>query len=345
METPRTPSRSSSLDLWLDVAPWPIHLLDSRGLPIRPNPTLAALLGYSIQELDRMTLRRSIPSRTRQRLAECGRAISKSNPPPYVEAALSYHHRDGSEIRVRRARISPIKTDAGPALVMLAGLARPQATTRAEIQARFSRLIAHDFNNVFTIAQSYVDLARRQSTTTRLAMDYLERAARAIRRGIDLNEHLQTIALHDKLPVDLSSFNDVIDVIRLYLPRLLSPGPKWSIYAQQSLPPLLSHPILLTRFFIDLCVNAQLRWPHSTELSLDVRRAPGNYSAIMIHISPPAETAPPLPLPFQLYLCRHDLFSTVQLDPLFVHGIIERHPISIDCSDEAVVALLTAYEE
>lgn len=342
MKTPRTPSRSSPLDQWLEIAPWPIHHLDRRGLPANPNPALAALLGFTVDEMNRMTLRRCIPSQTRQRLSQVRQIISRSST-PYAELALSYHHRDGSKIEVRRARVGPLNASPQPVLVMLAELARPQTLDRAGIQSRFSRLVAHDFNNVFTIAQSYVDLARRQGTTTRLASDYLERAARAIRRGIGLNEHLQTIALHDHLPVEVSPLDEVLEIIRLYLPRLLSPGPKWSIVAQQNLAPVLSHPVLMTRFLIDLSINAQLRWPHATELSLQIRSAPSSQPSILVRITPPETTAAPLPMPFRLYLCRPSLSAPERTDPLFVHGIVERHPISVDCSDDAVIALIPAF--
>ncbi len=342
MEHPEASRRTGPERRWIELAPWPIHLLDIRGRPQRPNPELAALLGYGVDELDQSTLFEALTPESRTRLAECRHPSTTDRP--FVELKLVYRHRTDIEIEARNARVGPLDDDQTPPLVMLSDVAPSRRLRRADIQSRFARLIAHDLNNVFTIAQSYVDLAHRQSPSARLAIEYLERAANAIQRGIRTSKQLQTLALDKGFPIEESDVGDAVRHLQTFLPRLLPTGPRWSFDCASSLPTVMSHPALLSRFALDFAINGHRRWPHARRLELNVRHSPGEQPAVLLRIEPADETiAAGLPIPFRLFLCRPDPFSPAQTEPLFVSGIIDDERISIDATDDALTALIPAH--
>ena len=335
---------SRVLNRCLDVIPWPVHHLDPDGRPYRPNPALAALLGYNVDELDATTLAQCIPASTRQKIADLDALQRRSPSRNYIESSLTYRHRDGIEIEARQSRVGPLQEPSTPMLVMLEGLMPSRRLDRATIQSRFARLMAHDLNNVFTIAQSYVELAQRQSPTDATTSDYLTRAARSVDRGVRISKQLQTIALDKPFPIEECSLNDAIESIQPFLGRMLPTGPKWSVHCQQSLPMLLSYPALLSRFIIDIAINAHLRWPHSPQLELKVRNSPSHEATIVLRVRPSEGASEALPLPFRLLLCRGDSFSPDQTDPLFISNIVKDHPISLDITPHTMTALLPAIE-
>lgn len=330
----------------MKLAPWPIHLIDARGQPHSPNSAFAAAVGYEVDDFDKITFRRCIPSRSRRQFAEIRRTLQDTDQPPYAELTLTYHHRDGTELTARNARIGPVDDPDTSAAVMIPDLKPPAKLERFDVQSRFAGLVVHDLNNAFTIAQSYVDLARRQNPPARLSADYLERAARAIQRGIQLADHLQIIADPRHLPTEDTDVQDVLADLRPFISRLLSPGPPWSVFCQQELPTVRTHRVRLSRFLLDFCLNAQLRWPHSQELTLEVRSSTHSHPAVLMRIKPPEHTASALSTSYRPVLSRpRRTSSQASVSPLFLYGILDRHPISLDLADDALTALLPGVEQ
>lgn len=342
MPHPHSSPTSPSLDDWMAIAPWPMHLLDSRGHPFGPNPALATVLGFSPDQLDRQQLAESLSDSSRRRLAKTRRRLLNADARQFAELQLQYRRRDGTPVEVRRGRLGPTDRADGPLLVMLQGLKAISTLDRSSIQARLARLIAHEFNNVFTVAKSYVDLARRQQPTARLAANYLQRASRAIRRGIAAAERLQILALDKRLPMEQCAIDEVVEMIRPFLPRLLETGPRWSVFCQSDLPELRSHRTLLSRFFLDFILNAQLRWPHADQLELEIRSSSSDKPAVIIRVVPPDALASALPVEFRPFLSSDEPLIPGNTDPLFISDILEGHPISIDTADDSLTALLPA---
>lgn len=342
MPSPFSSTDEPSADDWISVAPWPIHLVDVGGRPFGPNPALATLLGFAPRQFDEELLRDATGEKSRRRLAEVGSRLSETARRRYAETSLSYRHRDGTTVKARNARVGPLDRPTGSMLVMLQGLEPPRTLSRSDVQSRLARLIAHEFNNIFTVAKSYVDLARRQQPTAGLAANYLQRAAGAIRRGIAANERLQIVALDKDLPMEDCAVDDVVSMIRPFLPRLMETGPRWSLFCQPDLPILRSHIVLLARFVLDFILNAHLRWSHAEQLELELRRSPGDKPAVIGRVAPPDEVADALPVEFRPFLSSRKPLLPTNTDPLFVEGILEGHPISIDATDNSLTALLPA---
>lgn len=340
MERSQPPLEPRDLQRYLEVAPWPIHLADKQGRPCRPNPAFAALLGYRPDELGPAQLDECVPAETRDRIAQALREPKTA----YAQRPLVYRHRRGLEVEARRSRLGPLDVTSGPTLVMLEGLEPVRPLDRSRIQSRMSRLIAHDLNNVFTVAQSYIDLAGRPETEPPLADQYIDRALNAVRRGIRVTRQIQTIVLDKPFPIEESDLSAVVEALEPFLSRLLPSAPDWTVECDSSLPPLRSHPALLGRFVLDMVTNALLRWPQSPQLRLEVRASPGRRPAALIRIQPPRTDTRAVDVPFRLLLCEPGPSSTEQPAPLFVANILADHRIPIDVTDRALTALLPADE-
>ncbi len=342
MEYPRPPSTQAALEQWLDIAPWPMHFVDQRAVPLAVNPALTALLGFEAQEMTRQQLRQCMPTRTRRRLREAIEELSqRDQPEPFVELPLIYLHRDGSELCAQRARVSLQSPGQATFLVMLAGVEAAEGLNRAELQARLCRLVTHDLNNGFTVAQSFVDLTRRQRPRYEQARDYLDRAARALRRSIEISRMLAIITVDHPLPYEEVALAEEATALRAFIPRLFSPGPQWSIHCENDLPLVMSHPIYIRRLLLDLSINARLRWPHSGELSMEIRTSRGEENTILIRVTPSATASPAHMIPFRLFFTRADPFTQVIEDPLFIRGILRHHRVPIDAADDGITAILS----
>lgn len=339
METPRR-HEASELEAWLRVAPWPMHLVNTDGEVYGANPEMAHLLGFSETDLTRQRLQDCISEQSHKRLRdELGRLHDRGMP-NFTELSVTFRHRDGAEIVARRTRVGPLNRRPGPLVVMPTEIIFADGMNRADAQGKLCRLVTHDLNNAFTIAKSYVDLTRRQKPRPEQVDDYLSRASRALKRAIDVASHLSIIALEQPMPFEECDLSDTITSLRPFIPRLMAPGPQWTIQCEPDLPPLLCRPVGLMRLLLDLCINAHLRWGHSAVLHLKARRARRKNDALLIRITPDSSAAPPLSTSFRLYFVRADLATRLATDPLFVQGILENHPVSIDLSDDGMTALL-----
>lgn len=340
MEYPRPSQTPATLEHWLEMAPWPMHFISPQGEPTAANPAMGQMLGFDANQWTLRHLRQAIPQRTRNHLAKTLKDLPQDAPPPFVETALTYRHRDGSEVHTDRARISLQAPLHEPQLVMVAGARMAQSLDRADLQGRLCRLVTHELNNGFTIAQSFVDLTRRQRPDFDQAEDYLARAARALGRSIEVTELLGLITVDRPLPFEPCSLGEQVARLRPYIPRLFSPGKKWTIACEQELPRLSSHPIYLRRLVLDLCINARLFWPHSSTLDLSVCQARERTEQILIRVTPSPPSAKAQPLPFRLYFTRPRRLAQRLDDPLHIGGIIDAHRVLIDADDQGLTAIL-----
>lgn len=203
---------------------------------------------------------------------------------------------------------------------------------RAELQHLLTRVISHDLNNIFTIAQSYIDLSIRIAPPEAQRNEFLSRALSAIRRGIQLNEILHTVGADRTLPAQECSLPDLLETLDPVFQRLYYPGPTLNIHVSEPLPVLLSHPVSLTRFLVDLSANAILRWHQAREILFHFAPT-AEHSAIdgvLIHLSP------------------HPSFPTRRDDALTLYltsslsDVLATGPVQVTLSDESIDAILPA---
>ncbi len=340
MENLESPREPAALQNWLRVIPWPVHLLDSQGGAHRPNSALTRLLGYGDIEMTREQFQRCIPDGMRRRLKAVISSIDSPTTPPYAEISLTYRHRSGVQIEAPRVRVGPLEHSGGPFFVMLVDLTPPEHLTRAEIRSRLTRIISHDLNNVFTISQSYLDLVQRQRVSQIQMEQYLGRAAHAIRRGIYLNEVLHLITADTRLSAEECSVEEILEPLESVITRFLAPGPRWNISWEPDLPELFGHPLELTRFLLDFCIHAYVRWPHTGTLTLEALSARGEDRAVLLRLTPSPDSEDALPVPFQAFLSQQESVSEQNDAPLIFTDILYQDVVSLELADDSMTALL-----
>ena len=330
MERMQPVSRAERGVLWIDDLPWPAHLLGAG--PYHPNRALQRALGFAPGEVDAAEFAAAVPPELDEAIGAGGQ-----NPEALRELTLSYKRRVGPPVVFRSARVIPGEAGS-PHVVLLAG-GMADGGTRTELLARITAVISHDLNNVFTISQSYLELLRRHRPSEVQREEYLRRVGRSITRGIGLNEMLQTLSAGHAVPMAPCHLDEVVESLRDLLPRILAPGPVWSFAIEEDLPPVFSHPVILTRLVIDLCLNATHLWPDAGELQLRVRRARSEGPAAMLRAQPVGRTRA-VPHQFEAYLLPDS--ALVGSPPHQIDGIVYGGEVSLDVSEEMIVALLAA---
>ncbi len=313
---------------WIHELPWPAHLVGP-GL-MEPNAAMARALGYEPETFDEGRLSRVAPTDLERRLAT---ALASS----HRETILQYLDATGQPVTFRRARVVG---RAGEVMAVLLAGADLNGRDRNQLMARITGVISHDLNNVFTISQSYLELLRRHRPSEVQREEYLKRIGRAVRRGIDLNETMQTLSAGRRVPMAPCHLEEVVESLRGLLPRILAPGPVWSFAIEEDLPPLFSHPVTLTRLVIDLCVNGRRRWPEAAELLLRVRRARSEGPACLVRVQPVGVTGAAARR-FEPYLLSDEVVKGDE-PPLVIEEILFGGDVTLDVTDESIIALLPA---
>ncbi|TXD38776.1 hypothetical protein FRC96_07505 [Lujinxingia vulgaris] len=318
-------------------APWPMHLVDARGTPGVCNPALVELLGLEDPTPSASEL--LTPEAVRQ-LAQASRRLAKGGC-DFVDRPLTYLHASGTPIRAARQRLIPLeREDEGEPtyLAMLSELVPPQPFSRATLQSRMAQAIAHDFNNVFTVAASYVDLVRHQVEEDPHGQQ-LERALKACRRGIALVDALQLLTALDGLPPTETDLNELLDRQERVLSQTLSPGPKLRIQCDEDLPILRAHPSRVGQLVADLVANALMRWPQASRLELHARRARAEHPGVELTITGSDDPNAAYEGPFWPMLV-----GSVEQDEHLtrVPEIIAEFAVDVICDQHAITAFLPA---
>ncbi|RAL20398.1 hypothetical protein DL240_17615 [Lujinxingia litoralis] len=279
------PRSSEAFEAFFEWAPWPMHLVDASGRPGLCNPALVQLLG----------LKSESPKAEELFTPESARSLEKATGVPtseqrdFIDCQLTYLHASGVPLKATRLRLVQLpESEDEPRrfVAMLSELSPPQPLTRAALQSRLAGAIAHDFNNVFTVAASYVDLVRHQVEDEQQEQ-HLERALKACRRGIALVDNLQLLTSLEGLPATETELTELIEGQKRTLNQALAPGPRVHLDLEEDLPVLRAHPSRVGQLVVDLVANALLRWPQASRLEISARRARAEHPGVELRICGP----------------------------------------------------------
>ncbi|RDV37293.1 hypothetical protein DV096_15050 [Bradymonadaceae bacterium TMQ3] len=335
--TAALPRSAEAFSAFFLGAPWPMHLVDAQGTPGVCNPALVELLGLEDSTPSPEEL--LTPEAARQ-LARASRLLAQGER-DFVDRALTYLHASGTPIRAARQRLIPLEREEGAEptyLAMLNELVPPQPFSRATLQSRMAQAIAHDFNNVFTVAASYVDLVRHQVEDDPHGQQ-LERALRACRRGIALVDALQLLTSLDGLPPTETDLNELLERQQRVLSQTLSPGPKLHVSCEEDLPILRAHPSRVGQLVADLVANALMRWPQASRLELSARHARAEHPGVELTIGGPDDPNAVYEGPFWPMLVgrvEHNEHMTR------VPDVIAEFSVDVICDQHAITAFLPA---
>ena len=260
-------------------------IMTDPGLPDNPiiqvNPAFCAMTGYTEDEV----------------LGRNCRFLQGSGTDPATVDKLRRHCRDGQPVRVEILNyrkdgsafwndlmVAPV-FDETDALEVLVGTQRDitaererrewaQRTERLESLGQLAAGVAHDFNNILSIAQGYLETVRRnpdQNPADRAQT--LTAAGQALRRGSHLTRQLLTFGcghMGDQTAFELNRFLE--DQRALLLPIVKDNVKLILQTAQDDRLNVVADPELLGQVLINLVSNADHAMPRGGRLTIRCRR-------------------------------------------------------------------------
>lgn len=274
-----------SLDRFFEVSPDLLCIADFDGRFRRVNPTMASVLGYSVEDLlqiDYMTLPHPDDMPTITALLE------EIGSQPNVSRM---------EIRIRRADGQYLWMDwhawADIPGGLIYGVGRDvtasrsiheqlQQSQRMDAIGQLAGGIAHDFNNVLQSIMANASLilmeSEKGSSTRTHAQEVLDATTRAAR----LTSQLLTFARRQptkKVPVSL---NAIASGVMQMLERLIPASIEIDLIEGHQLALVSADPAQLEQIFMNLCVNARDAMPDGGRLTIETENVlvNGNYREV-----------------------------------------------------------------
>jgi PAS domain S-box-containing protein len=194
-------------------------------------------------------------------------------------------HPDGN-IRWLRVQGDAIRDDSGRA-VRTAGVVmditqqrqREQELHALELQLRHfqkfeavGRLaggMAHDFNNILMVVQSYTELLQEGAAGG--LQGCVEHILKAVARGANLTKQLLAFSSRQVLSPTVLDLNSVVNGVVQILRRLIGEHIELRAHLSESLGTVRADPNQITQALVNLCVNARDAMPEGGTLTLETK--------------------------------------------------------------------------
>ncbi|ANM30843.1 hypothetical protein ABI59_16570 [Acidobacteria bacterium Mor1] len=273
-------------------------IADNRGQFLSINPAMSRMLGYSVEEMARMSYRQVThpedQERSRKRFRQCCDDLM-----PYT-LEKRYIRGDGS-VMTGRLTISPIISDGEMIKVVVHLQDITQASQleeqvrqsqRVEAVGRLAGGVAHDLNNLLSPILGYGDMMLQCAADDgqRAAADEIVRAggqARDLVRKLLAFSRRQTLEFKP-LDIDLA-----ISELEPLLRRTIREDIRVDLEAGERVPPILADPGQVELVLMNLAVNAAEAMPEGGVLTMTTGRtsieagdrsapAPGDYATLIV---------------------------------------------------------------
>ena len=261
-----------------------IWMFDSDGISTFANPKLAALLGYTVDELIGVRYRAYLANEHELAVADAQWANRASGFGEFSETIL--RSADGSEIEVRVSG-SLLTNAAGEmtgSLVMITDLTRERQIERERAHLREQREqdqrlaslgqlaggIAHDFNNLLGIIVYYARLAE-QEVTSQQAIEDIGHIRQASERAATLTTQLLAFARRQVVTPELVAVNDLVSEFTKMLRRTLGGHVDLQVYLEHGLvePVVSFDPHQLELVLLNLALNARDAMPDGGTVTIE----------------------------------------------------------------------------
>ena len=254
-------------------------LLDSEGHCLESNAAFQALLGYTQDELHRLTVAEYTHPAD---VAETTRALRDvfSGTMGRHEMEKRYIAKDGREVWVR-VHISPVKTAAGPPSLTVGTVEdisehknleeQLAQTSKMEALGRLAGGVAHDFNNLLTVVNGYADLLAMSLEGDERAADARE-IRQAGARATELTAQLLAFGRRSPRALEAVDLNERVGAMVPMLRRLLGEDIEFVVDLDPNLGAVEADPSQFDQVVMNLVVNGRDAMPSGGELKITTCR-------------------------------------------------------------------------
>ncbi|HEU5073154.1 MAG TPA: response regulator [Polyangiaceae bacterium] len=172
-----------------------------------------------------------------------------------------------------------------------------RAAQRLEAVGRLAGGVAHDFNNVLSVVQSYAQFVRDRVAGDQVATDDVDVILDAAKRAAKLTAQLLAFGRGQVQSLRVMSLNDIVADVQRLLQRLIGEDVDLAVHLEPNLPPVEVDPTHMEQVLVNLVVNARDAMPRGGKLTIEtgrvtldesfgappgVRVPPGDYVALVV---------------------------------------------------------------
>ncbi|MFH1138765.1 MAG: PAS domain S-box protein [Pseudomonadota bacterium] len=319
------------------------------------NKRFCEIFGYSMKDALTKTLWDIISAEDHQIMR--ARAVAKFTgkffgPDSFVYTGIK---KDGTEFRVE---ISGTPVHYQGALVMQ-GVVRDvtekerlekqlQQAQKMEAVGSLASGLAHDFNNLIQVIQSYTELLLSGKSKSDGGLKELQEISKAAGRASDLTRNLLTLGrkMDARLkPLDLNhQVRQIVGLLERIIPRMI----RIELNLRENLPLVNGDASQIEQVLINLAVNSRDAMPEGGRLALEtesttlteeycrnhIGATPGRYVLLSVSDTGYGMTAEEAERIFEPFFTTKDVGKGAGLGLAMVYGIIKNHQGRILCYSE-----------
>jgi PAS domain S-box-containing protein len=255
----------------VEQSPVALVITDLKGDMEYVNPAFCRLTGYGVEEAIGRNQRLLKSGRTTEsEYRELWQTITgggiwsgelcnrKKNGETYWERACIAPITDNSGI-IRhfvaiKEDITPQKQSEQERLKLEAQLQQAQ---KLESVGRLAGGVAHDFNNILMVIQTYAHLCLMESDPSQQIYTFVKEIQKVTRRAADLTHQLLAFARKQTISPRVIDLNDTVTGMMKMMQRLIGENIQLSWHPAANLWPTLLDPSQMDQILANLCVNAR----------------------------------------------------------------------------------------
>ncbi|HUA66635.1 MAG TPA: PAS domain S-box protein [Alphaproteobacteria bacterium] len=331
-------------------------LVNPEGRPVKCNPALCRMLGYSEAELCRTTF----DELTHSEDAEAGRKLYRSliaGERDHYEITKRYIRRDGQIVWGRLA-VSLVKQDTDvPSLAigMIEDItesrkleAKMRETQKMEAIGKLAGGVAHDFNNILAVIQMQAGLLAESPELPPAQRELAGEISKASERAANLTRQLLLFSRRQVVQARAHDLNEIVTNMLKMLRRVL--GEDIQVQFKWAMERLWIHADagMLDQILMNLAVNARDAMPKGGQLTIETfavnadrsadagnRHArAGSFACLTVSDTGCGISPEILPHVFEPFFTTKEVGKGTGLGLATVFGIVQEHQGSIDVESD-----------
>ena len=281
-ELKQSEARSRLSKFSIDRAGEAIFWGDPSARIIDVNEAACALLGYTEDELCRMTvydvtdyattdLWPGYWTRLMQRGTERFETIVRTKDGRIipVDVVVNYLDVDGQEYSC--AFVRDISARKQAETVLLRTQAQLLQAQKLEAMGRLAGGIAHDFNNLLTFINGHSELLLSDEVPSNLARNSIEQIRDAGKRAAGLTRQLLVFTRQQVVQPQAMDLNPVVNAMQTLLVRLIGEDIQIRLDLDDSAGRIMADPGQMEQILMNLVINARDAMPHGGTVTLKTR--------------------------------------------------------------------------